>query len=190
MVVFTLVGFVGATYQLPFGIVYRPLIIAGLIYVGKLYRIYENKIKLSPIIAGLCFVELCAATIFNYRINVGGMVFGNPLLFVTISISGCYLILVIAHFISFRRGFMSSALEFVGNHTFTIMILHFLAFKIAALIQIWICGYPVNYLAYYPVIPFNTAYWWVLYTFVGISIPLLCASVMTKIKSEIKLKTS
>ena len=184
MLVFTLIGFVGATYQLPLGIVYRPLIIAGLIYVGKLYRIYENKIKLSPIIAGLCLAELCVATVFNYKVNVGGMVFGNPLLFIVISISGCYLILVLAHFISLRQGYLSTTLEYIGNRTFMIMILHFLAFKVAALIQIWICGYPIKHLTYYPVIPFDTAYWWVLYTFFGICIPLLCAAVVLSIKEK------
>lgn len=36
----------------------------------------------------------------------------------------------------------------------------------------YICNYPIRYLAYYPVIPKNTHYWWGVYTIVGVSVPL------------------
>jgi fucose 4-O-acetylase-like acetyltransferase len=180
------VGFAGGAYQWHISIIYRPLLISGLIYIGKVYSIYKDKIKLSPIIATICFAGLCIATALNYQINVGGMVFGNPLIFLIISFSGCYMILTLAHFINNKFKPLSDILDFIGNYTFSIMVLHYVAFKIAALIQICICNYPIKYLAYYPVIPHNTAYWWVLYTLIGVGIPLLFSYTFVVVKNRIR----
>jgi len=40
------------------------------------------------------------------------------------------------------------------------------------LLQIWIYDYPVKYLAYYPIIPENISYWWIVYTVAGVIFPL------------------
>jgi fucose 4-O-acetylase-like acetyltransferase len=180
------IGFVGGAYKWHISIIYRPFVISGLIYIGKLYSIYKDKIKLSPIIATICFTGLCIATALNYQINVGGMVFGNPLLFLTISCSGCYMILTLAHFINNKFKRLSDILDFIGNYTFSIMVLHYVAFKIAVLIQIWVCNYPIMHLAYYPVIPINTSYWWVIYSIIGVGIPLLSSYTFTIIKNSIR----
>jgi len=182
------VGFAGNANNWPHGIIYRPFVIAGLIYIGKLYSIYKDKIKLSPLLAVICFVGLCVATAFNYRINIGGMLIGNPLLFLLISCSGCYMLLTLAKFIAERDTRLSVLLNFIGKHTFTIMVLHYVSFKLGILLQIWISGYPIKYLAYYPVIPFNTTYWWLLYTIIGISVPLFLSSALTTIKNRVVKK--
>jgi len=190
IVFFMIVGFLGDTYKLPISIIYRPFVISGLIYIGKLYSIYANKIKLSPIIAILCFIELLIATFFDYQINIGGMIFGNPVIFLIISCSGSYMILTTAHFINEYNGLLSKSLNYIGEYSFSIMALHYISFKLVSLLQIWIYNYPPKYLAYYPVIPKNTLYWWVIYTIVGVAVPLLLASLSSKIKHDIFVKSN
>jgi len=167
------IGFVGNGYHWHFTIFFGPMINAGFIYLGKLYRLYQDKIKISPWMAIVCLVALLVGTAFKYRVNVGGMHFGNPFIFLTLSIAGCYLVLVVSNMINARTKYIKGLFDFIGQYTFTIMALQYLAFKLVALLQIWISDYPIRYLAYYPVIPKNTHYWWVAYTVVGVTVPLL-----------------
>ena len=183
--IFLIIGFAGGAYKWHFSIIYRPFVISGLIYIGKLYSIFKNHIKLSSVIAAISFIGLCIATVLDYQINVGGMIFGNPVLFLVISFSGCYMLLTLAHFIDKKNNRLSDILDYIGKYTFTIMVLHYVIFKIGALIQIWVSSLPIKYLAYYPVIPIDTSYWWVLNTVIGIVVPLFLAFIFTRIKNKV-----
>jgi len=181
-----IIGFLGNEYKLHLSILYRPMIIAGLIYVGKLYWIYQSKIKLSRYVAGVCLLALLVATALKFQVNVGGMLFGNPFVFLLLSCAGCYLVLWISDFINTKTKYVRNVFDFIGNYTFTIMALQYLAFKLVALLQIWVCDYPIRYLAYYPVIPKNTHYWWIAYTVVGIAVPLFLGFVAEKLWHKIQ----
>ncbi len=187
VLLFLIFGFIGSAYKLPFGLIYRPMVIAGLIYVGKLYSIFQHEIKISYFLGVLCFVGLAIAASFKYYINIGGMVFGNHLLFLLFSITGCYMMIVLSTYIINNHKRLSVALTFIGEYSFSIMVLHYFVFKIPMLIQIAISGYPIKYLGYYPVIPYNTSYYWVLYTFFGVSISLLLGYTYHKVASKVKL---
>ena len=187
VLIFLILGFIGSAYKLPLGLIYRPMVIAGLIYLGKLYAIFQHKIRISYIVGILCFVGLVVATAFKYYINIASMIFGNHLLFILISIAGCYMILVLTSYIIRNHNRLSNVLTFIGEYSFSIMVLHYFVFKIPMLIQIAISGYPIKYLGYYPIIPYNTAYYWVLYTFFGVSISLLLGYTYNKVVSRVKL---
>lgn len=181
-----IIGFVGNAYHFHLSILYRPMVIAGLIYIGKLYWIYQSKVKLTPFVAGVCLALLLVATALKFRVNVGGMIFGNPFIFLLLSCAGCYLVLWISVFINARTKYLRSLFDFIGRYTFTIMALQYLSFKLVALLQIWVCDYPIRYLAYYPVIPKNTHCWWVAYTVVGIAVPLFLGFVAEKLWKKMK----
>ncbi len=100
------------------------------------------------------------------------MLFGNPIVFLLLACAGCYLVLWLANFINTKTKHLWKVFDFIGRYTFTIMALQYLAFKLVALLQIWVCQYPIRYLAFYPVIPINTHHWWLVYTLVGITVPL------------------
>ncbi len=189
VLLFLIIGFIGSAYKLPFGLIYRPMVIAALIYLGKLYAIFQHEIKISYFLGVFCFVGLAVAAAFKYYINIGGMVFGNHFLFLLISITGCYMILVLTSYIINNHKILTKVLTLIGEYSFSIMVLHFFVFKIPMLIQIAISGYPIKYLGYYPVIPYNTAYYWVLYTFLGVSISLLLGYTYDKVVSKVKIIT-
>jgi len=172
-----LLGFSGNAFDLPFSILYRPMVISGLIFLGKLYNIFSDRIKLSPVIALLCLVELIVFTAIDYRINIGGMKFGNPFLFLIISCSGCYMLLTLSRFIHSKWKGVTIVLDYIGRNTLTIMALHYISFKLVMLLQIWIYDYPVKYLAYYPIVPENISHWWIVYTIAGVGIPILLSGI-------------
>ncbi len=182
IVILSALGFLGATIHPRFGIFYRAFVIAGIIYLGKLYQIYESKIKIVPLGGVLSLIILIVATILKYDVNVGGLKFGNPLFFLIVSCTGFYFTLSLADLITHKTNLISLTLNIIGKNTLTIMALHYLAFKLVNLLQIAIYNYPDKYLAYYPVIPIKTEYWWIAYTFVGIFVPLLFAIAYDKIK--------
>lgn len=187
--IFMTIGFIEPPIKY-LSILYRPFVIAGLIYLGKLYSIYEDKIKLSLPMALLCLSGLMIATYFKYNINVGAMIFGNKLIFLIISLAGCYMMLTISDYINKNSSKIAVYLDYIGGRTLSIMALHYLAFKLVSLIQIAIYEYPINYLAYYPVIPYKTSYWWVAYTIVGIIVPIVASVFYDKIIEFIKGKLS
>lgn len=182
IIIIASIGFMGVSIYPRFGFFFKAFVIAGIIYLGKVYRLYITKIKIHKVGALLSFLILIVATVFKYDVNVGGMKFGNPLFFLIVSCAGFYLTLSIADLIARKPNFISNALSIIGENTLTIMALHYLAFKLVSLLQIAIYNYPIKFLAYYPVIPYKTAYWWIPYTLVGIFVPLIVALFSDKLK--------
>lgn len=75
---------------------------------------------------------------------------------------------------------VDSTLQFIGQHTITILTFHFVAFKLISLIIIRLHHLPVQQLSQFPVIDENSGggWWWIGYTLAGIIIPLLPAMVV------------
>ena len=74
----------------------RTFAITGIIYLGKLFRIFRARLPLDGRIATLCLVILLAAAAAGCRINLGGRLFGNPVLFVVLVCTGCYMLVTAA----------------------------------------------------------------------------------------------
>lgn len=77
---------------------------------------------------------------------------------------------------------MKQALAYIGDHSFSIMALHFLAFKAVNLAQIKIYGYDIKRLADFPVIRYETWIWGGGYVAAGVTIPLILALAYNKVK--------
>lgn len=144
----------------------------GLIYLGRLYALHRRRIPLRWGWAVVCFGVLAAGTAARYRINVGGLVLGNPLLFLLFTLAGCYLTLTASRTIAQRGGLPVRLLDYLGRNTLTVMMLHMAAFKLVSLLEIALCHYPIRFLAFHPVIPSGVRFWWIPYTVAGIALPL------------------
>lgn len=72
----------------------------------------------------------------------------------------------------------------LGRYSLQIMCLQFFAFKLVSLLIIIICRLPIERLAEYPVIYDINGLWWVIYTFVGCTLPVLYAKVEEKAKKK------
>lgn len=164
------------------GFLIRTFIIAGLIYLGKLYALFRRLIPLKTSIALLCLSGLILCSLLGCRINIGARIFGNVFLFLPITCAGCYMVLTAAKAIAARNTLPRQMADYTGRHTMAIMLWHIPAFKLVSLLQIGIYGYPVGYLAYPLVIPTHLYSWWIPYTLVGMLIPLGCSLVYDRLR--------
>lgn len=75
----------------------------------------------------------------------------------------------------------NSLLYYIGNHTMPILALNLLALKIGSLLKIWIYELPFEKLASFTVIYDYNSWFWLIYTIIGVTIPLLIHYIYIKI---------
>lgn len=162
-------------------------VILPVYYLGNLYRKYENRIPLKIYYAILAFMILVIINKINYvKIDsvysvVGGI--EKPVIYLILSpLAGCYFIIYMSKVLSLT--IISDFLQYIGKNTIIILALHFLCFKVVILAQIIRYGYPSNRLSSFPVI--ESGYWFILYSSIGVCLPVLISLVLNKIKSKYK----
>lgn len=79
------------------------------------------------------------------------------------SIDGC---------VSERAGRTADWLALAGRATLTILTFHFLSFKLVSLLKIALWGLPIDTLAEFPVIHAHNGLFWMVYSVVGVALPL------------------
>ena len=69
---------------------------------------------------------------------------------------------------------LSHVLDFIGNHTLTILTWHFLCFKVVTLLIILLYGLPMDQLEVLPIIEEQAAQgWWMVYALAGVCVVFL-----------------
>lgn len=80
-------------------------------------------------------------------------------------------------------GVVSSTLISIGNKTFTIFVWHVVTFKLVSLLLIQVYDLPIVSLSEFPVIDkYASEGWWIIYSMVGVVIPLSFNILFTKVK--------
>lgn len=70
---------------------------------------------------------------------------------------------------------VSKMLLYIGDNTLYIFGWHLLAFKLASMLKVGIYGLPWEMVGGHPVVHSESGQWfWVIYTIIGIAVPLLC----------------
>lgn len=96
--------------------------------------------------------------------------------FFAVAFSGTILTLTIAQKIEKYK--TKHIFYYLGQNTMVIFALHMLCFKIGNLLKIIIYDFPMNRLAEFQIIEDNNTFFWVVYTIIGIAIPLLFDYIM------------
>ena len=63
--------------------------------------------------------------------------------------------------------------NYIGNKTLYILTFHFLSFKLVSYIFIRLKGLPITDLSLFPVLQDMNSWMWIIYTIVGIVVPLI-----------------
>lgn len=80
-------------------------------------------------------------------------------------------------------------LNYIGKHTFNIMTWHFLSMKLVTLFICIIYSRSINELSLFPTNKdFAQQGWWIIYTIVGIEIPILGSKIYDRINAKYKIK--
>lgn len=88
------------------------------------------------------------------------------------AVLGTVMVLNLSHRLSLHKNVVKRMLMFVGDHTLEVLTWHFLSFKFVSLLIIWIHALPIEQLAYFPTIKEFSGKYWLLYSLVGIGIPM------------------
>lgn len=101
----------------------------------------------------------------NYRESVA--------MILLIALIGCGMIYALAKVLD-----MTSAgriMAVVGNYSFSIMLLHFLAFKVVNFIQCLVSGLSYVSISDFPVMKYNNPLWFLLYVLFGVALPIIAS---------------
>lgn len=141
-------------------------------YTGILLYKYKHHIQLTNTTMTLSFcIVLIGSIFFVGDIDMRFTTIYNQIPYYVLSITGIILILCISQKLETINNI--SALYYIGNHTMPILALNLLALKFGNLIKIWIYGMPLERLSSYTVIYENNTSFWLIYTAIGVVIPMI-----------------
>lgn len=103
----------------------------------------------------------------------------NQIPYYLLSITGIIMILCISQKLETTK--KVSLLYYIGNHTMPILALNLLALKFGSLLKIWAYGLPIEQLSSFTVIYDFNSWFWIIYTIIGVTIPLLIHFIYLKI---------
>lgn len=149
---------------------------------GFHWRRYEDKITYNKYNILLAFI--CLSIITYVWIDPSMFCKYNLIIYYYIcALIGIFLCLGISYLLNNIR---ITQLYYIGNHTFTILALHFLSFK---LISLWIIHnnkLSWDYLGIFPVIEGYNVFYYIAYTLSGIFVPLVISWSYERVKKLIQ----
>lgn len=116
----------------------------------------------------------------NRHINLGSNEYPSPIFMIINTIIGLLLLYALSDWIR-RILKVDKGIAYIGKHTMFILFLHFIAFKIINLIQVWVYKKEGYELATFPYLETEQG-WWIAYAVVGIIIPLVINWLRERIK--------
>lgn len=117
------------------------------------------------------------------EIEMSKNIYTNLFYYLIASISGWYLIYEISYFIS-KIKIINKIFEYIGNKSFSILIWHFTAFKLVNYFGVIFYNMNFSNISKFPVLLKN-GYWYLIYTLVGIIIPLILDKIYSLLKELI-----
>ncbi|UKK61052.1 acyltransferase family protein [Prevotella communis] len=144
--------------------------------VGNLQNQYGNIWKNKYVLA------TCSLTLMLSMFYFGDVVkmecgYNKVIPYAIAAISGILAVLFFSYALEKKASLICPVMYYIGNHTLLILALHFLCFRLVSVVLVFIYNIDFVHVAEHPVIQnIDTSigsWWWMLYAFAGISIPLL-----------------
>lgn len=146
-----------------------------LFYLGHIIKIfnfsnYWKTHKAQTAVLIICFLILLSMNKIG-SIDLGNNSYVNPLYLLIVSCVGWQFLYEIAELIKGINP-LRKFWVIVGRNTLSVVILHFLSFKIINLLEVIIMRKPDFLIAAFPTLYTNNG-WWIGYVIVGLTIPIL-----------------
>lgn len=169
--------------------IWQNMVISGILFEGWLFRKYLERYMPKNFIVslfigfGITLILIITVSLgWNVRLQVAYVKEIPSVRLLGISLLSCIMIYVFSKIII--NTMVGNVLALLGNHSFSIMLLHFFSFKLVSLL---ICIYEgLNYsrISDFPIIPYDNNIWFFAYVVVGCILPV----VIVKIKNLILKK--
>ncbi len=148
-------------------------------YSGMIYKEYENYINSSFKLIFICFImTFIGSYIITSPLDMRFLLKINIVPYYIFSLFG--ILMIICMSIKLNNCIISKYLYYIGNHTMPILALNLLALKAGNLIKILLYNMPMEYLSSHTVIGEHNTLFWLLYTIIGVSLPLFIYSIYNK----------
>ncbi len=157
-----------------------------LFYIGNclsfLHKKYDDKKWYFPrtAIAVICYGGLLCLNHMG-SINLGKNNYEKPLFLLSASLAGWFMLYEISNF--FAETKLAKVIEVAGENSLIIMIFHFLSFKLVNMTGILLEQKPFYLVAAFPVL-YDDGVWWILYTAVGVGMPVLVNNMIKKVRGK------
>ena len=147
----------------------NTLLATAFFIVGFLYRKTNIKSNNNLVIAIVGYIITFIASLFiKGNIDIQGVAIFP---YFVVSIIGSVSTIHLAR--SITNSSVGVLLDHIGKNTLYILTFHFISFKILSYIIIQINDWPISRLSEFPVLNDNNAYIWILYTIIGVTVPLI-----------------
>ena len=151
-------------------------------YDGICYQKYQNKIKITYISFLISFIILLLSYLYQYpyRTEISVNSYLNPFIILLTSITGFIFLLSISKFLN-NNEIVKNILAFIGANTLWILCLHSFCFRCLTCLHVFLYGEPISFLYKHAVGITTGNGWWILYTIIGISGPLVIKKIFSYI---------
>ena len=179
-------GVIGLYTHLPFKI---STMMTGFAFfcLGYILKSNINKnisVKLKVILSIISLLVIISFAQIN-NIEMSQSIYTYKILFIISSMCGIFLILTMSSVIE-KMG--DKALSYIGKNSIYILILHFIAFKIVILFQIYIYNDSLTKLNTFPILYYNNG-WWIVYSVIGVFVPLILGGMWQRVLKYLKMST-
>ena len=157
-------------------------VVACIIFMlGYLAKEYKEKISMKlTILIPLLMILIPVAYFLPMSLNGASGSYQLILPYLLISTIGIYATMIISHYLTETR--ICKLLIYIGDNTMTILVYHFLALKIVSLVKILQYDLPITSLSDFPIIKEHNTYYWILYSIIGVIVPLVMTSPLKALK--------
>lgn len=153
--------------------------------VGVLFRIYQDRIPLKWWLALPIFLFLCFSAKMHFSGMNNGAKIQDLLTLPLTGILGFIFIYYLSNKIDSRNNKIRDLLVFIGNNTLYVFIFHIISFKLVSVLKIWWYGLDWGQIGCHMVIhEHNGDLFWILYSIVGVAVPLAGLQLCRKIKRK------
>lgn len=167
--------------------IWQYMVISIIIFMGYWFKRYiqtinlKNNTYLFISISGFIFISIC--TSFDIMARLQPHNINNERLIALIMIPTIAGLTVYSLSYLLNQTRLKTILSYIGDHSFSIMALHFFAFKIVNLVQIFFYDYDIQRLKEFAVIAHENSWaWTIAYVMTGVSFPLLLGYIYKTIK--------
>lgn len=167
--------------------IWQNMIISGILFEGWIFRNYLEihllQIRKSSLLLAGVIIAITLAFFVknNYLFNLQSAHLKEiPALYLLIVTFFASLMVYVFSY-SLRLTFLGRLVAIVGNHSFSIMLLHFSAFKIVNFLICLINDIPLNEISQFPTIPYENKVWLFAYTTIGCALPVIVVLIKNKL---------
>ena len=162
--------------------------ICMIFYMGFVFRHIEGAFKSVRIRLILIVISVVLVYIFTRggimaHLQPNNISNENVFFLMLIALVGCIGVYSISSLLSEMN--VGKMLAIVGDYSFSIMALHFFAFKVIILIQCFVFGQSLSKLSLFPCF-FTSNYWWVAYVLAGVLLPIIASKCYHLLSDKLK----